>query len=356
MNFLKRHYLFLDLGFYSACNLKCTYCREEIVKDKKDFKIEHLIHQVEAFSERFCTGVAKLSGYGEVTMWSDFVAALDYLYDRFPQVQIITNGTFDANIADAILKYPNVSPNITIDGHTMELNAIRVQGNQKWHERMLGNLEYFVSAGRAVEVNCVLHQYNVSGLASFCEYLSTIGIGKAQIMLFPFPVKSFGRAPTVADRLKSGFEKLAEEIDSIWEQYRSILPPKPYMDDLKKFLGRGMRSDPCHIHWANLGTGSRNERLHCVNYGEDLSYGPILNALTFDAERIQEQELEHLKIGEVGPRCSKCFNHFHVINLFLEGRISLEELQTLPSLRASGVAPIAIAMKDEFESSYKALF
>src|SRR5215213_11015212 len=148
MDHVKRHYLFLDLGLYSACNLKCSYCREEVVKDKKDFHLSDLIHQVETFSERFKAGVVKLSGYGEVTMWADFPGALEYLSPKFPQVQVITNGTFDQRVADEILKYPNVSPNLTIDGHTMELNAIRVQGNKHWHERMLRNLKYFVSSGR----------------------------------------------------------------------------------------------------------------------------------------------------------------------------------------------------------------
>jgi sulfatase maturation enzyme AslB (radical SAM superfamily) len=350
MNDVKRHYLFLDLGFYSACNLKCSYCREEVVKDKKDFHLNDLIHQVETFRERFKAGVVKLSGYGEVTMWADFSAALDYLSPKFPQVQVISNGTFDQRVADEILKHPNVSVNLTIDGHTMEYNAIRVQGNKHWHERMLRNLKYFVSSGRAVEVNCVLNAQNVGGLASFCEYLSEIAEGR--IMLFPFPVKSFDRAREAANPMKKGFAELSEMLPSIWNRFSSVLPPKPYVDDLKNFLARGMRSDHCHIHWANLGTGSRNERLHCANYGEDLSYGPMLVALTRDAEQIRMAENTHLQTGHVGPRCENCFNHFHVINLFLEGRINLAELQTLPSLQAPGIAPIAKAMKTEFHENY----
>lgn len=353
MNSVKRHYLFLDLGFYSACNLKCTYCREEIVKDKKDFLLEHLRNQVEIFTERFRAAVVKLSGYGEVTMWRDFPLALDYLTERFPQVQVITNGTFEGRTTDLILGYPNVSPNITIDGHTMEMNVLRVQGNREWHERMLTNLRRFVEAGRPVEVNCVLHQYNVAGLASFCQYLSEVGAG--QVMLFPFPVKSFDRARDASERIKGGFERLAVELDAIWERYSSLLPPKPYVDDLKKFLALGERTEHCHIHWANLGSGSRNERLHCANYGEDLSYGPMLDALTTQADSIYEQELEHLQLGHVGPQCSKCFNHYHVINLFLDGSISLAELQSLPSLRAPGIIPIAEAMRAEFQAAYRPL-
>jgi hypothetical protein len=215
---------------------------------------------------------------------------------------------------------------------------------------MLRNLKYFVSSGRAVEVNCVLNAQNVGGLASFCEYLSEIGEGR--IMLFPFPVKSFDRAREAANPMKKGFAELSEKLPSIWNRFSSVLPPKPYVDDLKSFLARGMRSDPCHIHWANLGTGSRNERLHCANYGEDLSYGPMLVALTRDAEQIRMAENMHLQVGHVGPRCENCFNHFHVINLFLEGRINLAELQTLPSLQAPGITPIAEAMKTEFHENY----
>jgi MoaA/NifB/PqqE/SkfB family radical SAM enzyme len=350
MKMIKRHYLFLDLGFYSACNLQCAYCRGEIVEDKKDFGLSKLIDQIEAFQERFCAGTVKVSGYGEITMWSEFAAALDYLRDKFPMVQVITNGTFGDDIADVILAHQNVSPNITIDGHTMTLNSVRVRGNAEWHKRTLANLKRFAAEGRAVEVNCVLHQRNTGGLADFCEYLSEFGQGR--IMLFPFPVKSFDRAPEVAAKLKGGFRQLAEELDSIYEKHHAILPPKGYIDDLKDFLLRDLRTNHCHIHWANLGSGSRNERLHCANYGEELSYGPMLESLTVNSDRIHQEEAGHLQHGEVGPRCAKCFNHYHVINLFLEGRITLEELQSLPSLRAPEIGPIARRMKDEFLQAY----
>lgn len=351
MRMIRRHYLFLDLGFYSACNLKCTYCRDEIVKDKKDFHLRNLKDQIEHFGRVFEAGVVKLSGYGEITMWKDFAASLAYLAPRFPQVQVITNGTFERKTADLILRYPNVSPNITIDGQTMEANSIRLQGNRQWHERILRNIRYFTEEGRSIELNCVLHERNVKHLKEFCEYL--MGVSEERIMLFPFPVKSFDRAREASEGMKNGFEALAAELETIYDEYGRILPPKAYLCDLKRFLERGFRSNPCHIHWANLGSGSRNERLHCANYGEDLSYGPMDTALSVDIDRIGHLANENLQVGQVGPRCKKCFNHYHVINLFLEDRISLSELQTLPSLQAPGIVPIALAMKDEFRSSYR---
>jgi len=343
---MRRHYLYLDLGFYSACNLKCVYCRDEIVRDRKDFTLANLMGQVDAFRRNFTAAVIKLSGYGEVTMWRDFEKSLELLSPLFPQVQVISNGTFQERIADAFLAHPNVTPNITLDGHTPAANALRVEGNARQHRAILGNIERFADAGRPVEVNCVLHGANVDALADFCQYLTDVA--GDHVMLFPFPVKSFDRTPGTGLRLRAGFTELADQIDDIWERFAGILPPRAYLDDLKSFLVRGSRVDACHVHWANTGTGSRNERLHCPNYGEDLTYGPMVEALTTGAQDVMRQENEHLQKGHVGPACSTCFNHFDVINLYLDGRIDLAELQSLPSLRAPGTGEIAEAIKREF--------
>src|SRR5262249_45054488 len=153
-------YLYLDLGFYSACNMKCTYCRDTLVRDNRQFQLDDLMQQVDAFLRIHRAAVIKFSGYGEVTMWQGFPEAMDLLASKFPTVQIISNGTFNRRTADLLLSYENVSPNLTIDGHTMASNQLRVQGNTRFHETMLSNLRYLVEAGRRVEVNCVLHGFN----------------------------------------------------------------------------------------------------------------------------------------------------------------------------------------------------
>ncbi len=349
----KRSYLYLDIGFYAACNLKCTYCRTDFVKDDKLFRYSNFIDQIEAFHRNFQAAVAKLSGYGEITMWKDLEPALTYLAELFPSVQIISNGTFSPKISNLLLKYSNVFPNITIDGHKMEMNTLRVQGNNKWHERMLENLNVFIKAERPTEINCVLHEYNADQFELYCDYIEKLDDGRGLIMLFPFPVKSFDRARDIAKSLRgTSFRRLAARIPTIWERFANILPARSYGQELQYVLHEGVRSKSCHVHWANLGSGSKNERLHCANYGEELSYGPMLESLTKRHKEISHDEKTHLQLGYVGSNCKSCYNHFHIINHYLDGNISLEELCRVPSLRPPLVANIAKNMKAQFIQSH----
>jgi MoaA/NifB/PqqE/SkfB family radical SAM enzyme len=349
-----RPYLFLDLGFYAACNLKCTYCRNEIVKDDGAFALRDLVAQVELFRGRFRAGVVKMSGYGEVTMWRDFQPALDYLSPLFPSVQVITNGTFSDRSLQALLAHGNISPNITLDGHLLAMNRLRVGDSERQHARILDNVAALLDGGRAVELNCVLHEHNADGFPAFCDHLHRLDGGRQLLMLFPFPVKSFDRARSAALPLRAGLRRLAERIPELWAEHEEILPAPSYGAELRSVLERGRRFGSCHVHWANLGSGSRNERLHCPNYGEDLSYGPMLESLGARADAIALEEADHLRAGHVGPDCAGCYNHFHIINHYLEGAMSLAELCRAPSLRPPGVAEIAAAVKDTFERARRA--
>jgi hypothetical protein len=350
----RRPYLFLDLGFYAACNLKCTYCRDEVVRDDRSFGLADLIAQIELFQARFRAGVVKLSGYGEITMWRDFRAGLDYLADRFPSVQVISNGTFGDAARDAVLAHGNIWPNITLDGHLLGLYRLRVGDSTRLHGRFLDNVAAFLRAGRAIEINCVLHEHNADGFPAFCDHLERLDDGRGLLMLFPFPVKSFDRARDAAAPLRTGLQRLADRIPDLWRDHAAILPATSYGRELASVLEKGQRDGACHVHWANLGSGSRNERLHCPNYGEDLSYGAMLEALGPRADAIGREEAAHLRDGHVGPNCAGCYNHFHVINHYLEGAMSLAELCRIPSLRPPGVAPIAQAVKELFDVARRA--
>ncbi len=348
----RRPYLFLDLGFYAACNLKCTYCREGIVKDDKKFSFDSLVEQIDLFQKKFEAGVVKLSGYGEISLWRHFGDSLALLSPRFPTVQVISNGTFNERTREKFFDYPNIIPNITVDGHDIQMNKLRVMGNETHHRKMLDNIAEFVNRGRPIEINCVLHEHNIDELESFAAYLSEVDNGREMIMLFPFPVKPFDRAPSAADPLRQKLSRAAENIPKIWEKYPAILPHSAYGQQLQSMLFHGERKGKCHVHYANLGTGSRNERLHCANYGESLSYGPMNAGLTTEIEAIAAKEKKHLKWGGVGPDCTRCFNHFHIINLYLEGTIPLSALQRMPTLREPGSLKVAAQLKTLFEHEH----
>lgn len=345
---IKRHYLYLDLGFFDGCNIHCDYCRKHIMlKNSTSFSYVKLVEEISAFESNYRAAVAKYSGYGEITIWKDFEKSLGFLTKKFPVVQVISNGTFGINTAKLLLKYKNVSPNLTIDGHTLAMNRHRVHGIKSLHETMLRNLKFFIDNDRDVEVNCVLHKHNIENFTKYCEYLSKLG--KGRLVLFPYPVKSFDRNPQGGKNLSGNLEKFESQIDDIWKNFSQILPPKAYAQHLKAFIRDKGRHSPCYIHWANLGSGAKDERLYCPNYGETLSYGLMKEKMTSGLNRIHRQELKNLKKGKIGSGCDSCFNHFDILNSFLKGDITSLELKSTPSLNNNQVIEIAEKMKEEFK-------
>lgn len=346
---LKRSYIYLDLGFYGPCNLRCAYCRSDFVRDDGRRQLDTLMRQIDLFAQHYRAAVAKMSGYGEITMWSGFSAFLPYLAERMPCVQVISNGTFNSATADLLLTIPNASPNLTIDGHTLQMNYLRVYDAAKLHDRILSNLRILVEGGRRVEINCVLHDHNSAHIRLFCNYLAERYDGR--VMLFPYPARSFALAPGVGTHVARNLAFLADQLQAIADDFQGILPPRIYMEELRDFLIRGRRHEPCYVHWTNLGSGSRNERLYCANYGEDLSYGPMDIMLADPEGTVAQKEKEHFIAGFVGLNCTECFNHYHIIGPYLDGRITIDDIQRLPSLASPAVRDILI----ETRTAYTAL-
>jgi len=342
-----RHYLYLDLGFWEACNLKCFYCRNKYITYNKKFTIIDFKNQIEAFLKHYRAGVIKVSGYGEITLWSEFSKVLDYLHELFPKIQIISNGVFNNKVLESILRYNNVSPNLTIDGHTLEMNFYRNGGNKNIHELILYNLKKIIKARRRVEINCVLHDKNIKNFESFCRYLN--GFANGYIMLFPYPVKIFAKAGINAQKIKGDLKIFAENIDYLWDKYSGLLPPIDYGQSLKKFISDGYRKAKCYVNWVNIGSGGENTRLFCPNYGETLNYGAMTMNLQDLSTLTIKQESVNLHQGFVGPDCKNCFNHFDVINSFMENRISIDELAKLPSLENDKIKNILTKIKEEFK-------
>lgn len=342
-----RHYLYLDLGFWEVCNLKCFYCRNKYITSNNKFTIIDLKNQIEVFLKHYRAGVIKVSGYGEITLWPEFSKALDYLHGLFPKIQVISNGVFNNKVLKTILRYNNVSPNLTIDGHTLEMNLYRNGGNKNIHKLILSNLKKIIKAGRKVEVNCVLHDKNIKNFESFCLYLNSFA--NSCVMLFPYPVKIFAKAGIDAQKIKGDLKGFAKNIDYLWDKYSSILPPIDYSQSLKKFILNGHRKAKCYVNWVNIGSGGGDTRLFCPNYGETLSYGPMSKNLKCLSPIAIEQELVNLRQGFVGSDCKNCFNHFDVINSFMEDRISVDELTKLPSLENDEIKLILIKIKEEYE-------
>ena len=342
---MRRHYVYLDLGFYEDCNLKCEYCRNSLIINHSKTSLEHFKKEIITFKKHYISGVVKMSGYGEITLWPHFEEALDFLVGEFPSIQIITNGTFPKNIANILCRYNNVNINFTIDGNKPYMNSYRTGGNIQTHNLILNNLDFIASKGCSVEVNSVMHKRNANTYETFLDYLMQYK-GNKKFMVFPFPVKVFERPTRTNEENMGNIISFAERIDNIWKEFYQILPSIEYGKDMKDHLYFG-RTSQCYVSWLNLGSGGRDERLICPNYGESLSYGDFIES--FKSKEKCEKIGNSFLSKTVGPECRGCFNHYHILNLYIVGRIDLQELQRVPSLSNPETLKIVQNVKKEFD-------
>lgn len=343
---MRQNYVFFDIGFYEDCNLKCEYCRDHYIRNTNKFSLNDLEQEVKLVKAHYKIAVVKISGYGEITTWKAFEKAIEFLSNEFPSVQIITNGTFSEKTLLQISKYDNISVNITIDGHTLEMNSYRVGESTQLHNTVLRNVCEVIKLGIPLEINSVLHNRNIGEYILFLEYINSIR-HRGKVLVFPFPVKVFERTKYNNNPITIDRERLFILIDEWWRSFPSILPHYEYAKDLKDFCLSG-RTKICHVNWINIGTGGKDERLLCPNYGDSLSMGDFRSSF----DKLEECELieRHYANIQLGVDCSMCFNHYHILNLFLEDRITIEDLRRIPSLSSQESIKIIKKVKEEYES------
>lgn len=347
---MRKNYLYLDLGFYQACNLACKYCRKDIIEDGAKFSFDRFKEEINLVANTYKCAVLKMSGYGEITLWRKFPEALRYVSSRFPSIQIITNGTFSEEIFNEMRKYRNLTINFTIDGHTKEMNSLRVE-NEKLHQIILNNLARAFKVGINVEINCVLHKYNIGHLAEFMQYILD-SKGQSNVMLFCFPVKPFDRNPDIWKNVKADYNYYLKEWKELFDKYESILPPYQYMHDLAEFMRLEGRNDKCYVSWSNIGSGACDERLVCPNYGEKETYGDFIKSFS-KIDDIEKRESTYINSeNNLGGGCKQCFNHYHIINNYLKGDIDINQMIRVPTLSFDGCSEILKKIKEEYDETH----
>jgi hypothetical protein len=138
------------------------------------------------------------------------------------------------------------------------------------------------------------------------------------------------------------------------ERYGSLLPPRPYLMRLKRFLQEGERSFRCHLPRFAFTTFDDGVITPCPN----IWFSSLGNVLKDDPAKVVAQ------IGEAAfyqillaerPRieaCKGCFTPWDMLSLFVDGEVTIDELCRTPMYSApeSRVRIAAIAQRYRSEA------
>ena len=340
------------------CNFKCEYCEGfyptdySLVKDKEgNLHVppewhDKVKHHPETVRECFCgrsrmedfyqmadkiiektqdtmdTCVLKISG-GEVTIYKGLCDFVDKLHDRYPMIQILSNGSnISSEDMERYKKMKNVSFQISLDGVTPESNYGKSH-SRVMTQRVVNTVDSLLENGIGVEINCVLTKYNTAQFSEFLEHYKD----KDHIMIVPRPVR--GEPRSILDATPEQIQIFELYIRDHYEEYAHIIPPMCYFERLFEQLKTGKRKDKCYIpYFVQSIDGYGTFEMCPIGLDYEESYN-IFHP-KFDKKKILLNSCYNVDNNHTN--CEYCMNQYEMFNLYVEGLISLEDLRRMPSL------------------------
>jgi MoaA/NifB/PqqE/SkfB family radical SAM enzyme len=337
-----------------VCNLRCSYClnfenenlkpgkpwqpTERITLAPGGFGWERAHRVLERCRSLADAPILRLAG-GEVMAIRgalDFIAEVAPLWDR---VQILTNATFLARDIDRLARIPNLNLCCSLDGHTPELNAART-GNRAWAMRIIDGVRAAVGAGVPVEIYTVLSAVNAGALYEFAGWVHDLP-RSADVRLLPFPVRGeAARAHLCQPTQVEPIRRLLRDHAT----FATVLPPPAYLDRLVQAASGTPRAWRCRVPLSFVQTFDDGVVAACSNCWAS-SLGNVLEDDPF--ERVGRANIHKLFL-RTPPRvafCGGCFTPFDVVNVFMDGACSLEEMRRMDLYSSSAVQARLLALR-----------
>lgn len=313
------------------CQMKCSYCLTEeynLLMAVPDARLRLTTdrrsdwHQVlDAYHEHVDSPVLRLSG-GEF-FWlrgsTEFVAECSRRYET---VQVITNGVFlNPQRLEALAALGNCQLNISLDGHTLELNRHRLPEKQhRLHDVIMKNLDAAVKIGLRVEIQSVLTDANVHGQVAFAEFLRERYDGR--VMLYFFPVRG-----DTAKRMGPPPGPHLDPLLESYDEFAGVLPPRAYVAHMVDQLRQNVRTLPCYITATMVQLFGQGDVSACPH-----AWVKPMGNITRNVPLVIEEYGRHQHYDlfmQQRPRfsfCKTCATPSDVINLYFLDRISDEEI------------------------------
>jgi len=356
---------------YDVCNFKCDYCLNQMKPDQTDIwkstekvlfldekQVEELIYSdnsslgvrmnkiVSSFQQNIDSAILRISG-GEILGIKNIEKFIEKFSSEFEVIQIVTNGYFlTKDMVNKLGALGNVQLHYSLDGHNLKLNGYRVK-SLEIQNRLMNNLEHAVAAGIAIEIGSVLTTANTKNFVEFLEYLL---IYEYKLRVHPSPVRGEQLKHFYPD--KESIKSFSQILNN-YDRFTNILPPIAYMQQLIKFMADNERVLQCHLPKAAIQTVDKGSLTPCPN-GWTLQMGNLLYEDSTDISmRIGREKIYNLLLQE-RPRlkyCKGCYTAYDIVNLYISGMISDEELKMLPLYSGPKVSLWMKLLREQYKST-----
>lgn len=333
------------------CHFSCEYCLsyENVMKLPKDVvqiaspgpKREPLLYREgSALKARLDEAVARFQAHvnacilrvsgGEILQ---IRGIMDFIREQakcHETVQLLTNGYFLTDeVVASLVEMGNIHVHFSLDGHTLDMNGYRTRV-PAIHDRLIKNLARVIAAGLPLEVGSVLTNRNTANWNTFLEYLLQF---EGQVTAFPFPVRG-----EVARKMGPTTSDVASFVSTTvgrYDKYAGVLVPKPYINELATMLTNGRRTLRCHVPAVMIQSFDDGVLTPCPNCWATEMGNVIKEPPEEVFDRFGKGSMYTVFLWPK-PRlefCRGCWTAFDVINLYINDRMSEQELLRLPLYR-----------------------
>ncbi len=337
------------------CNLKCSYCTS--VADAGDFgeatsasakrrgaaiAIPDVLAMLDGLRFHVDAPVIKVSG-GELFLLANAADLVAELSARYAHVQVLTNGTeLTPAIVERLSGIGNVGFNLSLDGHTPEMNAMRWRSS-RLGERVMAALDAVAAVGRPLEITMVVSAANAAHLLDFLAFLATL---PCRVVLIPIPVRGIHSERLFGVEARRAF---ADRLQSLPGAFAPVLGPAAYYHRLADFLDGedGVRRHRCHLTAAAVQLFDTGAITPCpVGWTAEIA-NVRRDGIDAASAVIGEHKLYDLMQRDPPrvPVCRSCFSQADVLNLYLDGAIDLAELAVMPLFAAPAARQRLVELK-----------
>jgi len=310
------------------CNLNCTYCETrnnpfllelDNIEDKKS-----TIHRtLEKYNQFFDAEILTLIGGGEVFLEKNVIEWIHPFQEHYDHIEIITNGmNIPFNEIEKLNANKSFHLTISLDGHLYDMNKARFV-TRKQFDTVFNNLLEAFKRGIYVNISAVITRDNASRIIEFLDYMKQFE--KHCAVCFLPVMDQLHKTETKMDYSNTFAECLTGIIDN-HSKYKGFIAPLEYFVLSRQIINEKQNTMRCFspfIRTAHFLDG--RQVACCVNYIKELESIHSLQSSDLFFDQPIFKLLNRSK--PVVAACKQCFPDFDLFNLFLYGRITIEDFR-----------------------------